>query len=661
MKKSLFLMAAASALMLTACTSEDDVLQSSAPQKVEAKALGFDVYMPQAVTRAGNPEGVMNTDKLKTENMGFGVFAFHHDNVASDPNYPANNTSLFPNFMYNEHISWTTAGGWIYSPLKYWPNETIKDSQTDNGPADTPESSNPRIDRLSFFAYAPYVATDATPLNIKDPSGTPTMVTDRTDASETNWTKVQSYHGSENYGITAISAEELTSDPLVEWASYYKLPDHATNTPYNTILDHNVDLLWGVAPAGLSYTSVNGTNCSATFGKPIIDMVKPDKDQKIKFLFQHALSRIGLSVVSAIDQIAAGDDGGKFTTDQTRVLISEVTVWGDFGTQGVLNLNNSDANVANWIWTSVDRTASTASDPILLVNTTNGYLANDLRYDAGTISTITGTIGTATDGNVAAFSTLNEGVLPSEKQLINGGPDPSREVVIPSEGSLAYVTGTTLYKANGNDYEVVCVEPATACDVYIADGKNWKQIGTSGACQVMDGSKEYYNISATQCSAGSATVGTSYYTRETVDGKYYYTFAFEGTSSGDGSTITTDNYTIAQGDPLTGKAYSTAGTYYKGLMPRYFMVIPSEPSLDGSKKTNIYVKIKYNVVTKDEKLADFISNIENEVTKKISMQLESGKSYNLKLILGLTSVKLDAVVGEWQVGDGGEVWLPQNK
>ena len=40
--------------------------------------------------------------------------------------------------------------------------------------------------------------------------------------------------------------------------------------------------------------------------------------------------------------------------------------------------------------------------------------------------------------------------------------------------------------------------------------------------------------------------------------------------------------------------------------------------------------------------------------------MESGKSYNLKLILGLTSVKLDAVVGEWLVGDDTEIWLPQN-
>ena len=69
MKKSYLLMAAAAALMLTACSSENDVLQSAPQtQKTATKALDFDVYLPQAtnVTRAGDPVGTMTTDKLKT-------------------------------------------------------------------------------------------------------------------------------------------------------------------------------------------------------------------------------------------------------------------------------------------------------------------------------------------------------------------------------------------------------------------------------------------------------------------------------------------------------------------------------------------------------------------------------------------------------------------
>jgi hypothetical protein len=72
------------------------------------------------------------------------------------------------------------------------------------------------------------------------------------------------------------------------------------------------------------------------------------------------------------------------------------------------------------------------------------------------------------------------------------------------------------------------------------------------------------------------------------------------------------------------------------------------------------VKITYHVVTKDPKLTDYISNVENIITKQTTLQLESGKSYNLKLILGMTSVKLDATVADWQVADDAEVWLPKN-
>ena len=76
--------------------------------------------------------------------------------------------------------------------------------------------------------------------------------------------------------------------------------------------------------------------------------------------------------------------------------------------------------------------------------------------------------------------------------------------------------------------------------------------------------------------------------------------------------------------------------------------------------TNVSVRIKYHVVTYDEKLDGYISDITNTITKETAIQLENGKSYNLKLILGLTSVKLDATVADWKVADETEFFLPQN-
>ncbi len=621
MKKSLFFVAAVSALMLTACSSENDVVQS-APQTQEtaARALDFDVYMPQAtnVTRAGDPVGAMTTDKLKTAGKGFGVFAMYQDNAATYA------SSTAPNFMFNEHVHW--ASGWTYSPLKYWPNETIQDSQSSN--ATTPGSSagDPVVytcDKVSFFAYAPYVDLS---------SGTGTMETNRSSS-----TPVDAYiGGGEASGILSYSKENRANDPLVEWK-------------YSTDLDQNVDLLWGVAPNGMSYQSVNpNIYINKTFGLPLTDMVKPDKDQKIKFLFNHALSRIGLSVVSAIDQVAAGDDGAIYSNAQTRVLIKSVEVYGDFGTQGVLNLNNGTANVANWIAASVDK-ASVSSAALYSFTVANGAIAKDLRYEGLEAA---GAVKNAANAGAAAtaFAALNKGVLPSEQTLLAGGADPSKKV---ESATPAYEFGKVLYHKVTNDYVIATTTATEDVDTYTKDASdNYTQVKSSGGgAQVMDGSTKYFKLTATEKTAtgGDAlAVDDVYYTRTGSGGSYVYTKHVATAAIDDGSTY----YVISGETELTGNAY-TNDTYYTGLVPRYFMVIPT-----GA--TPVKVKITYAVATYDAKLGGYCSDVENDITKQISVDLKSGKSYNLKLILGLTSVKLDASVSDWQVADDAEIYLPKN-
>lgn len=463
---------AATALLFAACSNESDFKQEA--KTVEApQAVAFDVYTSVA-TRAGSPLGVMTTDKLKEADKGFGVFAMYQDGVDYS-------VGLKPNFMYNEHVYWNN--GWTYDILKYWPNETENDSQTSPYQA---TATAPK-DKLSFFAYAPYV----------DLSSAGSMITDfAANSASSTAGKTDAYvESTPSTGILAITKEDKAGNPLVEYA--------VSQDP-----DNNVDLLWGVAPAGMSYTDVSGGTTTAPVGLPLKDMVKPDKDQKMKFLFQHALSRIGLTVVSAIDQIAAGDDGAKYDQDQTRVLIEEVKIWGEFGTKGVLDLNNGSKNVANWIEASVNRTWSSEAAPLFTINVANDRLADDLRYDGTAVGDVA--------GDASKFADLEVGVLPSEKTLMKDD-------------------------ASSN--------------------------------------------------------------------------------------------------------------------PRYFMVIPSPLP---STKTGFYVQIKYHVVTKDTKLTDNVSNVTNTITRRADIHFENGKSYNLKLILGLTSVKLDATVADWQVADDTEVYLPQN-
>lgn len=613
MKKSLFFFAAA-ALALTACTNDDDALQTGQVQNSN-RAVAFDTYTA-GTTRAGEPEGVMTTDKLKTEGKGFGVFAFYQDNEV----YANISNTTVPNFMYNEHVSWTPAGGWAYPILKYWPNETTNDLQTPAANANSPE-----LDKLSFFAYAPYVSTGS--------DGT-------LNNSHTSYIASNDYWDTstpQTYGIMAITQATKKGDPLVEWK-------------YSSDIDKTVDLLWGVAAKDADYTAVNGTKYTSEFGKPLFNMVKPDKDQRVKFLFQHALSRVGLTVASAIDQIAAGDDGDKFNATQTRVLIEDVVVWGDFSEQGVLNLNNTTANVANW--SNVTKSSSAVGTPFFSFDyNANHLIAKDLRYSS--------TAGIASAANPeAAFLALNEGVLPSEKVLIAGGPDESKLVTLTAD-EQDYSFGTAFYTYAGtSDKEMTAVTVAASEDVdtYIQDANgNYIQIKTAGGgAQTLDGVTKYYKLTPTNEKTGSLTAGTLYYEKIGSAGHWLYK-KFKATGSeGTGSYYLTSDMGESQ---LSSTTKYAAGTYYKGLTPRYFMVIPSDLT---PTPTNIGVKITYHVITYDPKLGNKISDVKNVISQTTKVQLQSGKSYNLKLILGLTSVKIDATVGEWQVADNAEIWLPQN-
>ena len=621
MKKSLFFVAAASALMLTACSSESDVVQNTTPQTqpttVQQQAVGFDTYTA-GTTRAGSPEGVMTTDKLKSLNNGFGVFAMFQENNAAY-------LTKAPDFMYNEHVHWS--GGWTYAPLKYWPNETANDSQS-------PAAEAATRDGLSFFAYAPYVSTGTS--NTLDTSGQ--METNRTSTD-----KVDAYVSSpaQTSGILSIYKETVSAkDPLVEWG--------VSQDP-----DHNVDLLWGVAPAGMSYKAVDGITYSVDPGKPLLNLVKPDKDQRVKFLFEHALSRIGLTVVSAIDQIAAGDDGNKYNTAETRVLIESVKIFGDnIGVQGVLNLNNGTEHVANWIEESVNRASYVVGTPLFEITAANGRLAPDLRYED---------LDTEIAADASKFSNYKEGVLKSEKDLMVGGPDPSKKVTNPT-----YKYGTPLYKQSGVDY-VVANATATVSGnpykgvMYVKSGDNYNLSVTeaTSAHVLTESSPQYYKLNLGATAIEVTTPGSGL-----TSDHYYYKKVGSGTTLHYDRVQATGNYETGfyydpestgadkfEAVPVTG-TYA-AGDYYTELTPRYFMVIPT-----GT--TPVKVKITYAVVTYDAKLAGYVSDVENEITKEVSVNLESGKSYNLKLILGLTSVKLDATVADWQVTDDTEIWLPKN-
>ena len=181
------ILAAVAALVLCACAKVETV------KPVVDEPVSFGVYVPKT-TKAGTPgtittNGAESTVSLQTE--GFGVFATYSDGG----DYAA---TIGPNFMYNTKVS---TAAWTYSPVKYWPNETIDDNNNASGPANA--------DKLSFLAYAP-------------------------------WVDHKVAYGST--GITGLTANNATTDPKVTYT-------------ISTDPSESVDLLWAVAPTGgISYT-----------------------------------------------------------------------------------------------------------------------------------------------------------------------------------------------------------------------------------------------------------------------------------------------------------------------------------------------------------------------------------------------------------------------
>lgn len=278
MKRFRFPLLAASALLvLMACSSTDESVKDEL-KNAEPQPVNFDAYVNKGVTRAGHTGdlGGSSSYNLTTAGVGFGIFAYYTDNLEYS-------STTIPNFMYNQKVTWSSSK-WNYTPIKYWPNEYGNTASSDD------------IDKISFFAYAPYV----------DVTATTGQVT-----------------GDKTYGITQLSRNTATGDPLVKYI---------TRASGSVVTDHGVDLLWAVNNSnGLPY--LNQTRTAGT-----------TSDDKIQFTFNHALAKIGAMIQAGDDFVDYGTDA---TANKTKIYVRSVTITG-FATKGALNLNNIEANKPLW-------------------------------------------------------------------------------------------------------------------------------------------------------------------------------------------------------------------------------------------------------------------------------------------------------------------------
>ena len=301
MKKFYFL--AIVAAMFAACSNSDDELLTAQPKANDGPIpVGFSAYTSRATTRAGRT-GMIDAAALQNADGCFGVFAYYTNANDYDP-------QAVPNFMYNQKVEYND--GWTYSPVKYWPNEHGDKAISDDA------------DKLTFFAYAPYVAVVPSTGKLAD-------------ATE----------GKDKWGITGMSRNSASGDPLIKYVASFKK-------------NETVDLCWGVyAGEGENTWATNAGGSQSLVslvGFPWKDILRPDgvTGQNVKFTFKHALSQLNVQIDHDADITEHNeasdleDTGGQSPKPITKVYIRSISFTG-MATKGSLNLNNLKANEALWL------------------------------------------------------------------------------------------------------------------------------------------------------------------------------------------------------------------------------------------------------------------------------------------------------------------------
>ena len=283
--KRLLLSFAVIASLLTSCNVKVDIVDEIGVGKTDSTAIGFGVYVNRGVSTKAGKAGELTTITLQEADGGFGVFSYYGNGALYGE-------SSKPDFMYNEKVTFDSQyNKWDYHPIKYWPNEF--------GAAASSEAA----DRLTFFAYAPYV--EVTPVT--------GIVT-----------------GDATTGIIGLSRNIAAGDPLAMYSSSLK--------PGN-----GVDLCWGVAASDFT-SSVDGDNNHVDKGKPFIDVIKPKTGDRLTFEFNHALSQLNVQVDADID---VESHAASSLATGTHIYVRSVTFSG-FTQRGSLNLNSNTTNGPSW-------------------------------------------------------------------------------------------------------------------------------------------------------------------------------------------------------------------------------------------------------------------------------------------------------------------------
>lgn len=289
--KKVFVIAAAAATVLAAGCAKNEIIQKETDQT----PVTFGVYAKKNVdTKVGGETGDQTNNTLGDETKsGFGVFCFYSDNSTggNTNDYNGSTPSNFtPNFMWNQQVKGNGNGSapataWTYNPIKYWPNEHTA-AVTDQG-----------IDKLTFFAYAPWV----------------------------NATKTTGNVGVETEGIIHVSDYDDGGDPTLT----YVIPASSAN---------HVDVLYADA-------------------EDLTNLTKPTSgNTAVSFPFKHALTKVSFRVQTFIDD---ANDTNDLTDEGADVNGSTTVTLTNLNFGGATIYPSGTLNIATGVWTPADAGSKT--------------------------------------------------------------------------------------------------------------------------------------------------------------------------------------------------------------------------------------------------------------------------------------------------------------
>ncbi len=511
-------------------------------------------YVKGAIDNSATDQGLKNAK--------FGVFAYLTTN---DQNYdPANIGSApsnqAPGFMYNQQIAWNgTSNVWTYDPVKYWPNGLdAANTHVGNG-----QSTQTQIQKLSFFAYAPYKAVSF--FDTANDGNAPTGITVGTDSKKNN---------AANNGIKAMTTNAFTGNVWVK----YLLPKAQE--------DEAVDLLWGLRGSA-SYSETDNSANAGTIGTDYnINLTKQTVGEKVAFLFKHALTKIGgQTYATASENAEAAADGDKIGFKIVAdVDVNTETTAGDHDDQATYFGTGADFDKAKTLIT-----------------------LKSIKIQDGMTAT--------SDGETSVTGiTSNTGIYNSGWFNIEKGEWDTQEVI--DEGSkISIVAKSDATNQSSTDDTNYSINPV------IREAASYSNYAGSGDKKLASGDAAW----ASGNPSGIYTTAVPVFAKETIPG-------------------------------LT-------------LIP-------------GGATQDIYITVDYLVRTADPNLATGFSKVEQVISNKVSLaSLQPNKFYTIIIHLGMTSVKFEAVVADWQTtvggtyaedgtftpGTGGDeveneshIWLPSN-